>query len=204
MIVVGVTGGIGSGKSHVAGLFRKLGAGVIDADAMGHQVLQDPRVKKRLGEEFGEGIFDENGKIIRKQLARIVFGESSDSHFRLVRLESITHPEIGKLVEQQIDQYRRQHVPAAILDAPLIFKSGWARLCDKIVFVDARLPLRLERARGRGWSEDELIRRESRQLPIEEKRQRATDVIDNNRPDDPEWLEAQVSELWNKWLGNRD
>src|SRR5690606_4008116 len=108
-------------------------------------------------------------------------------------------PEIGTLVEIEIDRFRRQNVPVVILDAPLMFKSGWDRLCDKIVFVDARLPLRLERAHGRGWSEDELIRRESRQLPVEEKRQRATHVIDNNRQDEPEWLEAQVRDLWERW-----
>lgn len=199
MIVVGLTGGIGSGKSHVAGLFCALGAGVIDADMLGHRVLEIPHVKKRLGEEFGAGVFNEKGEIVRKQLARIVFGNSSDSQFRLGRLESVTHPEIGKLVEIEIDQFRRQQVPLVILDAPVMFKSGWDRLCNKIVFVDANLPLRLERARGRGWSDDELMRRESRQLPIEEKRQRATDVIDNNRPDEPEWLEAQVRDLWERW-----
>ena len=199
MIVVGLTGGIGSGKSHIAGLFRALGAGVIEADALGHRVLEIPLVKKKLGDEFGVGIFNENGDVVRKQLARIVFGDSSDSQFRLGRLESIAHPEIGKLVEIEIDQFRRQQVPLVILDAPVMFKSRWDRLCDKIVFVDANLPLRLERARGRGWSDDELMRRERRQLPIEEKRQRATDVIDNNRPDEPEWLEAQVRNLWGHW-----
>ncbi len=202
MIVAGITGGIGSGKSHVARLFVELGAGLIDADVIGHQVLGLSGIRQRIAVEFGSGVIDDLGHVRRRELAKIVFGDSADSQFRLVRLESITHPEISIRIREQIESFRKQDVPVVILDAPVMFKSGWDQICDRILFVDASLAVRLERTRSRGWNSDELNRRESRQLPIDEKRARATDYIDNDQVD-PHHLNQQVRTLWTRWTGRQ-
>lgn len=202
MLVVGLTGGIGSGKSHVARAFQELGAGWIDADRIGHEVLDLKAVRDRLVAEFGSGICDPSGRIDRRSLGGAVFGETPGSQSRLGRLESVVHPEIGKLIEEQLENFREEGRKVVILDAPLMFRTGWDLVCHRIVFVDCPLSLRLERCRERGWSRADLLAREARQLSLKEKRERAGDVIRNDRPDDPEWLNGQIRKLWREFLAD--
>ncbi len=201
MKLVGLAGGIASGKSEVAQLLEELGAGRIDADRLGHEVLLDPHVKARIREEFGDQVFDDQGAVDRHRLGALVFATTPDSTTPLLRLESVTHPAIGRLVRRELERLRRAGFPVVVLDASVMFRSGWDRWCDRIVFVDAALDLRRKRAAARGWPEGELDRREAFQTPVAEKRQRSTDVVDNNRQGEVVWLRQQVLAFWRDLTG---
>jgi dephospho-CoA kinase len=196
MFVIGLSGGVASGKSLVANCFQHFGAEILDADRMGHDVLREAEVLSAVSSVWGDAVI-ENGEINRSALGRIVF-DPVNGLGQLRQLEQITHPRIGKMIRSRLEQLRRDtKLPAVVLDAPVMFKAGWDKQCDKIVFVEAKKQIRLQRARQRGWSDDELVRRESRQIPIDEKRSRATDFIDNSGTREDTFIQAR--ELWKKW-----
>lgn len=179
MVVVGLTGGIASGKSFVAQCLEELGAHRIDADHVAHEVLQDEKVVDKIVKHWGEKLLCGDGKIDRKQLAEVVFGGSDDSE--LDRLESIVHPEIRDRIQREMESLKAStKVELLVLDIPLLFEGEYDKHCDYVIFVDANSDVRMQRARLRGWDDDELAKRESRQLPIEEKKLRSNVVIDNS------------------------
>jgi dephospho-CoA kinase len=180
--VIGVVGGIGSGKSavarHVATLANVL---VIDADRLGHEALLDTDVKHALRQQFGEGIFDAADEVNRRSLARSVFGEEASHRSARHTLEQIVHPRIEQKISQQISDATASGREAVLLDAAVLLEAGWRHLCDAVVFVDTDEDLRLERVQQRsGWSFEELRRREASQLSLPEKRSQADVVISNN------------------------
>lgn len=181
MLVVGLIGGIGSGKSQAAQMLRDLGATVLDADALGHEVLREPDVIQALVQRFGRGILTHEGQISRRALAKIVFapGHEDDRRF----LEQLTHPRIGQRLEEALARLRASPAPppVVVLDAALLLEAGWDRYCDRILFLDAPRDQRLERAVARGWSAEQFSAREAAQWPLEEKRRRAQIVIRNVR-----------------------
>lgn len=176
--VVGLTGSIGAGKTTVAQRLAELGAAVIDADKVGHEVLQRPEVAGKLIETFGMSIGNAGGGIDRRKLADVVFGDPSQRK----KLEGIVHPLMRDLFEQRGKAALADPlVPMVVLDAAILFESGWHTECNPVVFVDAPREVRAERLlRFRGWSESELTRRESAQWPVEKKRSLATATIDNS------------------------
>lgn len=175
--IIGLVGGIGAGKSTVAERFRQLGASVIDADRAGHEALLDPAVIPELTAEFGPGILDGAGQVDRTKLADVVFADPA----RRKKLEAIVHPRMMEMFQDQIRKgLDNPAVPLVVLDAAILFETGWNDACDRIVYVDAPRSVRLERLRAtRGWSEAELARRESSQWPVERKKERADEIIDN-------------------------
>lgn len=173
-LVLGLTGGIGSGKSTVAGIFKKSGAVVIDADALGHRVLEIPRVRKALVREFGPAILDTAGRIDRPALGRAAFRNRKS----VERLNRRVHPEILRRIRRELSQAHGW----VVLDAALLFETRLDGMCDRIAFVQAPRRLRLERIRKRGWSGRELRRREAMQAPLAEKRKKSDVVIDNRGP----------------------
>lgn len=182
--VVGIVGGIGSGKSAVArGLAEDLSVFVVDADRIGHEVLTFPDIKTQLFQTFGADVFrdeNEHSDIDRSQLARKVFGSEPHHKESLNQLEAIVHPEIRRQMRQQIDEAQPGH-DVVLVDAAVLLESGWSDLCQSVVFVDVPFEDRLSRVvSNRGWSEDELRRREASQLPLNEKRQVADFVVDNS------------------------
>lgn len=179
-VVAGILGGIGSGKSAVArGLSDHLSVLIIDADRIGHDVLTFPQIKDQIRQSFGDDVFDGND-VDRKQLAALVFGSDPQHSRSLKILESIVHPEIRRQVELQIQQADGNR-DVVVLDAAVMLEAGWNDLCDFIVFVDTPFEVRLDRVqRNRGWSEDELRRREASQVPLERKRLASQFVIDNS------------------------
>ena len=195
MLVIGIAGGIACGKSSVAECFQRLGATVLNADQIGHQVLYEPSVRQQIRENWGESIFV-NGEVDRSALGRIVFDPlRGDSE--LAKLEQITHPLIGQRISDALSHLEQENLPAVVLDAPVMFKAGWDRLCDKIVFVHAEEAIRQQRVAERGWLPEELKRREVRQVSIATKRSRATDVIDNSLSIEETFL--QIEALWHRW-----
>ena len=195
MLVIGLAGGVASGKSLVASCFEHFGAIVLDADRVGHEVLKEPDVMAAIESQWGKIVLN-NGEIDRSALARIVFSSTPKDSNQLEILEQITHPVIGLRIREQLAQLESK-TPAVVLDAPVMFKAGWDRLCDKIVFVDAGLSIRQQRAGQRGWDVDELARREARQMPIDEKRSKSTDVIDNSKSKEETYDQAR--DLWRAW-----
>lgn len=196
-LVIGLTGGIASGKSLVAHCLVHFGSKLLDADRIGHEVLKDPEVVALIEAEWGDSVIGGNREINRKALGRIVFDPVSGPD-QLIKLEQITHPRIGERIRWELKcvatqgQYR-----AIVLDAPVMFKAGWNQMCDKIIFVDSSLQLRRLRASQRGWENGELERRESRQTPLDVKRRSATDLINNNGTRESTY--DQVRRLWESW-----
>ena len=179
MVVVGLTGGIASGKSFVAQCLEELGARRIDADQVAHEVLKDEKVVGKIVEQWGEKLLRNDGQIDRKQLAEVVFGGSDDSE--LDRLESIVHPEIRDRIHEEMESLKAStNVDLLVLDIPLLFEGEYDNHCDYVIFVDANTDVRTQRAKLRGWDDDELAKRESRQLPIDEKKLRSSVVVDNS------------------------
>ena len=189
MKIVGIIGGIGSGKSTAAELFRQLGAAVIDADDIGHQVLLLPEVKEAVQQRWGQTVFGNDGEIDRRALAAVVFTDEKE----LTYLKSLTHPLIAEEVHRQQEEHKQNDVPFCLLDAPLLLESGWDHLVDLIVFVWAPAEIRWNRVKNRGWTESEWQQRESAQFSVEEKKSRADVILDNSG--EAAFLQKQIEEL---------
>ena len=175
--VVGMAGGVASGKSAVASLFGELGAKIIDADMLGHEALKDPDVKQALRERWGPEILDPRGEVDRGSVARIVFDDEAAREF----LTDLVHPRIRQRIRARMDGWRQDpDAPLVVLDAPLVFEGELEEWCDLVVFVDAGRHVREGRARRRlGWDAAEMTRRESAQMSPDEKKRRSDVVIDN-------------------------
>jgi dephospho-CoA kinase len=198
MKLIGLLGGVASGKSTVAELFRQLGAEVLDADRIGHEVLRMPAVRAAVGGRWGKDVIGPDGEVGRPALAKIVFAPPPQGPSELAELERITHPEIRRRLKAEVDEMARRGTKVAILDAPVMLKAGWNELCDALVFVDSPADQRLARAVARGWSPAEFARREASQEPIEEKRRLADFVLDNSH--DVSYIQAQVERCWQRLL----
>lgn len=171
--MVGLTGGVGSGKSTVAALFRNRGARVIDADGIGHRVLDRPGVRARLVGAWGRGIL-RGPRVDRGALARRAFRSKASAR----RLNRLVHPAIRREIVRRIARSRG----LVVLDAALLLEGGADRLCDRLVFVEASRAVRERRTARRGWAPGELARRERFQWSTVYKKRRADYVIDNTGP----------------------
>ncbi|MBM4004047.1 MAG: dephospho-CoA kinase [Planctomycetes bacterium] len=191
MVVVGLVGGIASGKSLVGRQLQSLGAVLIVADQIGHEVLNSPVVRAALVQRWGSGILDASDRIDRREVARRVFGPGVDAN-ELRFLEQWTHPAIGARIKEELSELAASAV--VVLDAPLLLKAGWDTFCDGLVFVEVEQSLREARAMQRGWTVSELHARETAQGSLEEKRQRSRWTIDNSGTQ--EQTMAQVKGLW--------
>jgi dephospho-CoA kinase len=190
--VIGLLGGIASGKSVVTKLLAERGAKVLVADDIAHEVLQRNEVVKEIKRAFGEGVALESdpSKLDRKKIASMVFGRTAEhAHNRKV-LESIVQTRVRTELEASIATWRRDvSEPTSradskeallILDIPLLLERGWDKECDEILFVDTPLERRRQFARQRGWSEKDLEMREATQSSLEEKRKHATMIVRND------------------------
>lgn len=174
--IIGIVGGIGSGKSAVSKLLADAGCLVSDADALANRSLDEPEVRDVLVSWWGDSLLDDDGHVRRSVIADRVFSDPE----QLRRLEQLIHPRVDAMRRAAFDS-APETVPALVIDAPLLLEAGLASECDCIVFVDAPLDVRLERvADSRGWDAAELTRREDRQLPLDEKRSMAHHVVQNH------------------------
>ena len=150
MRMIGLIGGVASGKSLVARQLEQCGAGILDADRAGHEVLRLPGVEAAARERWGAAIFDATGHIDRKRLAAIVFAGPPEGPRERRYLEQLTHPAIGARLHEQAAHLADTGYPAAVLDAALLLEAGWDAMCDLVVFVDTPPATRLARgARAR-------------------------------------------------------
>lgn len=197
--VIGLIGGIGSGKSSVARtLAARRNVAVVDVDAIGHRALEIEAVKSALRSRFGEQIFDESGSIIRSQLATLVFGSDAASRAARHDLEQIVHPVIAQEISKTVNRWQQSgNAEAVFLDAAVLLEAGWRNVCDAVVFIDSPLKQRRQRvADSRGWSPEELTRRESSQLSLAEKEKQADFVVRNDSTLDD--AAKQLEEILNR------
>lgn len=189
--VIGLVGGIGSGKSRVAAALARRGGRVVAGDLLGHEALRQPAIRDRIVERWGKRILGTDGEIDRRTLGAVVFAGETERRV----LEAIVQPWIGGRLREQIDAALVDPtVKFVVLDAAVMLEAGWEAAVDLLVFVHAPRSVRLARvAEQRGWSVGEAAARERAQMSLTEKAKRADVAIDNSGP--PEELERQADRL---------
>jgi dephospho-CoA kinase len=194
MTIIGLTGGIGSGKSTVARFLAELGAAVIDADRIGHELYKPgTEVWQEVVAAFGRDIVASDGTIDRARLGEIVFSNEKARK----RLNRIMHPKIHEAITNRIKQYKEKGGKVVVLEAPLLLEAGWSSLVDEVWATTASEATVIRRLRERaGLSESEVRARIRSQLPAEESTRQADVVIDTECSLDE--LKAKVHELWQK------
>lgn len=190
--IIGLTGGIGCGKSEAAEYLRSLGAVHVDADAISRALTTgDPETLNQIREQFGDGVFASNGALDRAALAGIVF--ESEPHRRA--LEKILHPKIQSRVWSEIERAGADGARVVVLDVPLLFETGMDALCDETWLISLDRATQAERLMARdGMTREQAEARIDSQMPLEEKERRATVVIDNRRS--VEKLNSEVGSLY--------
>jgi dephospho-CoA kinase len=183
--VIGLIGGIGSGKSAVATILAARGGVVIDADRLGHELLAEPAVREQIVARFGESVLDQRSsalarvrQIDRSALGALVFADPAQRRM----LEEIVHPRMREMFGREIKRLTREgEARMIVLDAAILLEARWDDLCDLVVFVDAPRSMRSERvANQRGWSLAKLESREAAQWPCDKKRSHADIVLTND------------------------
>jgi dephospho-CoA kinase len=176
--VVGLIGGIGSGKSVVASMLAEMGGHVIDADRLGHEALRQPDIAAQVVQRWGERVLDESGQIQRRRLASIVFADVAERK----ALENAVFPWIERRIHEELIKAEQDpHLSFTVLDAAILLETGWGENCNHLLFIKAPREERLRRlAANRGWSAKEVEAREQAQMSLEEKAARAQAVIENN------------------------
>src|SRR5438552_18432269 len=166
--IIGLIGGIGSGKSSMAAEFVRRGARLLSGDEFGHEVLRRPKIKEQVVSRWGDKILDGQGDVDRRQLGQIVFADPVER----AALEAWLWPWIMRRLSEEVAAAQADPaVPLVVVDAAVMLEAGWNGVCDRIVYVDAPRELRLQRlARQRGWSEKEVAAREKAQWSVDEKR----------------------------------
>ena len=192
MLTIGLTGGIGSGKSAVADLLHQFGASIIDADRLGHEAYTpNSEAWRQVVAAFGEDILTTEGEIDRRKLGAIVFADPD----QLARLNGIMHPLMARMVEQRKAQLKASGETVAVVEAAVLFEAGWDSLVDEVWTTNASNDAVVERLRQRnGLSEEEAKKRINSQMPAEERNARSHVVVDNSA--DLAALERAVSDLW--------
>lgn len=197
MRLIGLTGGIATGKSTVAALLADHGATIIDADQLARDVVQPGMpAHDAVVERFGRDIVDAEGNIDRARLGAVVFADAQARR----DLEALLHPSIGELMQQRISDAVQRDASVAMLDIPLLFETSAEGLVEGVLLAYAPAQVQKQRIMARdGLSAEDAQRRIDAQMPIEEKRARATWVIDNSAS--PEATRSQVDAWWRREIG---
>ena len=192
MLVIGLTGGIGTGKSEAARHMVSLGAALIDADVVGHEAYT-PHAEawQRVVEAFGEGILQSSGEIDRRGLGAIVFSDPE----QLARLNGIMHPLMARMVQERIETLEADGAEVVVVEAALLFEAGWNSLVQEVWVTDSSEDAVIHRLSQRnGMSEEEARKRLDSQMSRAERLGRADVVIDNSG--DVADMREAISELW--------
>ncbi len=197
MKIIGLTGGIGTGKSTVSRFLVEMGAVVINTDEVAHEALQsDIELQQEIAADFGDQILTTEDMIDRKRLGEIVF----TNPYALARLNRIMHPRLYETVQAQLENYRQQQAEVIILEVPLLIEAGWTSLVDEVwitVAPEATVLKRLQRQVG--LSAKQALARIRSQMPTQERIKHADVVIDTDcRLDE---LKARAAQLWSEKAG---
>ena len=197
LLILGLTGGIGSGKSTVAKMLMDMGALRLDGDSLAHQAMESSEIQQKLRETFGEKIFNSSGHLDRPALGEIVFSREDGSELK--KLTSLIHPEVREKIHHQLQIWSQGTFQVVILDIPLLLESPLRELCQVILFVDTPYEKRLERVcKNRGWEEEELKKRESFQMDLQKKKDLSNYCVKNRG--DLEGLKEQIQQIWKQIL----
>ena len=191
MLLVGLTGGIGSGKSTVACMLEERGAIVLDADELAHRVIAPGTPgHEKVVERFGPNVLAPGGDVDREALASIVFADAAARR----DLEAIVHPEVRRMFAEEAERYRDTD-KVVVLSAPLIVETGMYSVFEVLMIVSTRIETQVERlVRERGMSEESVRARIAAQLPLEAAAEVADVIVDNEGT--LEELEGQVDRVW--------
>ncbi len=189
---MGLTGGVASGKTTVANMFKKLGARVVDADELARAaVTRGSEAFKKIVQEFGSDFLNKDGELDRKKLGKYVFSDPTKKE----KLEKIIHPVIGKMLMDAIESERDKKTDILILDIPLLFENNMQIWIRPVILVYTNSEKQIERLMKReNLSESEAMNIIKSQMPLEEKKKLADFIIDNN--DDLIKTESQVKIIW--------
>jgi dephospho-CoA kinase len=198
--IIGIVGGIGSGKSFVADLLKEQGCLVIHSDELVRDAYHLPEVKDALRLWWGPAVFGSDGQVNRRAIAQRVFDNADERE----RLEKLLHPIVdrrrGEIMAQNSG---KSQVLAYVWDTPLLVETGLNSQCDAIIYVEASDALRLARLKAsRGWDGAELIRRENLQLPLDKKREISEYVVVNTA--DADYARGQVEDVLSRIRGKWD
>jgi len=210
MIVIGLIGRIGAGKSTVAARFAAHGARVIDADRIAHSVLEEADVRRAVADRFGPDVLDADGRIRRRAVAERVFGPTPDHVAGLHALEAIVHPRVRQRIAAELAAARERAAAhplrrddgvlrrdVVVLDVPLLVQAGWADACDRLVVVECDEAIRRERLAARQWTAGERAARDAAwdrsyaaaQLPSRE-------ILTVDTSGDLAYTSSQVDRIW--------
>jgi dephospho-CoA kinase len=198
--IIGLAGGIGSGKSFVASLFAEQRCRVIDADQLAAAAYEDAEIRATLKSWWGEEVFKSDGQVNRKFIAGKIFTDPAQKQ----RLEGLVHPHViaarQAAMEREADNAQ---IVAFVWDTPLLFEADQVHFCDAVVFVEAPDEARFERVeRGRGWTREEWLRREKLQWPLDKKREISDYVFCNTA--DAGYARSQVRQVLSQILRTAD
>jgi len=197
--VIGILGGVGSGKSTIAACFARLGCAVIDADTLAHEVLDEPATIAAVVERFGPQVLDAAGRIDRKALGRRMFDNPDDVAFS----NQLIHPRVFEKCQALIRDYSADpKVSGIVLDMPLLLEVGWEEKCDFLVFVETSDEKRWARIEKNAKIDiQQLKKRENFQISLDKKQQYAHYKINNNS--DKSDLAEQVALIFSKITGSK-
>jgi|TARA_B110000196_G_scaffold318361_1_gene333605 dephospho-CoA kinase len=202
MFVIGLIGGIGSGKTSVSEILSSLGVDVIDADKVGHEVyIPDSEGWRKVISVFGQGIVDQQNEIDRKKLGAIVFGDPKE----MDKLNKLMHPIMYKLIQEKINKLADNGVEVVILEAAILLEANWQPLTDEIWLAKSDQEIVIERVQLRNkFTREEIIKRIQSQMSNEEREKHADIVISNDGT--LEELKETVRSLWHLKVngGNHD
>ena len=199
MLVIGLTGGIGTGKTEVCRIVRELGATLINADQVGHEAYT-PHTEAwtEVVSAFGDGILTETGEIDRRKLGAIVFADAA----QLERLNRIMHPRMAEIVRHKLRALDEEGATVAVVEAAVLFEAGWDSLVDEVWTTESPEDSVVARLQERnGFAPEEIRKRIASQMPTEERAGRADEVINNSG--DLNGLEAAVREIWKRKVEGR-
>ena len=196
LYLIGIAGGIGSGKTTAGKILAQLGAKLIVADKIAQEGLDQQEIQEKICQIFGETVRDPVTKRIRRDaLAKEVFSSSQ----KLKQLEEILHPYVREIIFQKLTQWNQEakqqgKILPVVLDVPLLLESSLHKLCHVTLFIDTPKRERIRRVRERGWSTEDLEKREKKQLSLEEKRKQADLVVENQ--EDISSLRDKLYRFW--------
>lgn len=199
MLVIGLTGGIGTGKTEVSRLLAQLGATVINADQVGHEAYTPhSEAWQEVVRTFGEDILQDSGEIDRRKLGGIVFADPE----RLATLNGIMHPRMAAIVREKLEVLESQGTDVAVVEAAVLFEAGWDALVGEVWTTESLVDTVVERLQQRnGFAPEEIRKRIASQMPSEDRARRADEVIENDG--ELEDLETAVREVWKRRVEGR-
>ena len=199
MLVIGLTGGIGTGKTEVSRLLERLGATVINADQVGHEAYTPhSEAWQEVVKAFGEDVLQQDGEIDRRKLGGIVFADPK----QMATLNGIMHPRMAAIVKEKLGVLENQGTNVAVVEAAVLFEAGWDTLVGEVWTTESHEERVVERLQQRnGFAPEEIRKRIASQMPSEERARRANEVILNDG--ELEDLDTAVREVWKRRVEGR-